>query len=245
MGSCDVANMAHKLTVQLRVALHLLLQAWEYAEGCQRDAWDFAIEIHNLREHGLTNSDLRWLVCKGMAKHGKEKTSPVDKERSFHLGSNLAFTDETCFVLTATGLCTARQIDQNLCSRDQPMPAYGSYRHGVRTDCVIVPQWDSGRRELRWASQLVKCYRLPAPNQEVILAAFEEEGWPPRIDDPLPCQFDQDPKQRLHDTIKNLNRHQVHRLLVFEGDGTGEGVQWRPLSRALTRVSPDLPQRFP
>jgi hypothetical protein len=40
----------------LRSALGLLLQAWEYAEDCERDAWDFAVEIHSLRQHGLTNS---------------------------------------------------------------------------------------------------------------------------------------------------------------------------------------------
>ena len=70
MRTCDVAHLATELTMQLRAAFRILLQAWDYAEGCQRNAWDFAIEIHNLREHGLTNSDLRWLVCKGLAKHG-------------------------------------------------------------------------------------------------------------------------------------------------------------------------------
>jgi hypothetical protein len=33
---------------------------------------------------------------------------------------------------------------------------------------------------------VVKEFKLPAPNQETILTAFQEEGWPPRIDDPLP-----------------------------------------------------------
>ena len=31
---------------------------------------------------------------------------------------------------------------------------------------------------------------------------------PPRIDDPLPPSQNVDPKRRLHDTIKRLNRHQ-------------------------------------
>src|SRR5262249_32097843 len=52
------------------------------------------------------------------------------------------------------------------------------------------------------------------------------EGWPPRIDDPLPPQRERDPKQHLHMTIQNLNRHHKHRLIRFAGDGNGRGVRW-------------------
>jgi hypothetical protein len=62
--------------------------------------------------------------------------------------------------------------------------------------------------------------------QEAILMAFEEEKWPPRIDDPLPGNADLLPKRRLHDTIKSLNRNQKNCLVRFMGDGTGEGVRW-------------------
>jgi hypothetical protein len=72
----------------------------------------------------------------------------------------------------------------------------------------------------------VKRFRLPARNQELVLAAFEEEGWPPHIDDPLPSRLDHDAKQRLHDTIRRLNQHQINRLIHFRGDGRGCGVLW-------------------
>jgi hypothetical protein len=62
--------------------------------------------------------------------------------------------------------------------------------------------------------------------QEAILMAFEEEQWPPRIDDPLPGHPDLLPKRRLHDTIKSLNRNQKNSLIRFMGDGTGEGIRW-------------------
>jgi hypothetical protein len=221
-GSVHAAAAA--LPPRLRSALCFLLQAWNYADDCQRDPWEFAVEIQTLRKEGLTHSDLRWLLCKGLTKHGTENTMPADKERTFQPGASLAFTEKTCFILTMTGLSTARLIHK---------------------DRAVVPQWDSGCCELRWASQLVKRYRLPAPNQEVILTALQEEGWPPRIDDPLPRQPDHDPKQRLHDTIKNLNRHQVHRLLAFTGDGTGEGVQWRRLGQTFTSASTEVPHGFP
>lgn len=90
----------------------------------------------------------------------------------------------------------------------------------------LLPVWDRVRHELRVEGQLVKRFKCAAVNQETILAAFDEEGWPPRIDDPLPPQEEQDSKRRLNDTIKCLNKNQKHKRICFHGDGTGEGVLW-------------------
>lgn len=98
--------------------------------------------------------------------------------------------------------------------------------------CPELPCWDGALRQLRWAGQLVKEFRVPAANQEAILTALEEEGWPPYLDDPLPPTNDIDPKARLHDAIKNLNRKQINRLLCFRGNGNGEGVLWSHRLRA-------------
>ena len=68
-------------------------------------------------------------------------------------------------------------------------------------------------------------------NQEAILTAFQEEGWPARIDDPLPPHPEQDPKRRLNDTIKCLNRKQSQSLIHFRGDGTGEAVIWERVAK--------------
>ena len=94
-----------------------------------------------------------------------------------------------------------------------------------------MPVWDQERRELRINDVVVKSFKLPSPNQEAILTALAEENWPVRIDDPLPPQLDLDPKRRLHDTIKSLNRNQKSRLIRFSGDGTGEGVLWKLIHR--------------
>jgi hypothetical protein len=56
--------------------------------------------------------------------------------------------------------------------------------------------------------------------------AFEEEGWPPRIDDPLPPSPEIDAKSRLRYTIKSLNKRQKKQLIHFMGDGSGEGIMW-------------------
>ncbi|QDV81768.1 hypothetical protein TBK1r_06880 [Stieleria magnilauensis] len=89
-----------------------------------------------------------------------------------------------------------------------------------------MPEWNADSRRLQIDGQIVKRFKWPAANQEAVLCAFEEEGWPERIDDPLPPQPEQDAKRRLADTIKCLNRKQVNELMHFRGDGTGEGVVW-------------------
>ena len=116
--------------------------------------------------------------------------------------------------LTAAGLAVCR----DLLARPPAPPPAGP---------AIPPEWDGLRRELRWVGRVVKRFRVPAPNQEVVLATFQEEAWPPHIDDPLPGAVGVEPKRRLHDTIVALNRHQYQPGLRFVGDGTGLGVRWQ------------------
>ena len=72
-----------------------------------------------------------------------------------------------------------------------------------RRSRVLLRPADSrvGRRatEVRYRDEIVKRYRVPAPNQELILAAFEEEGWPQLIDDPLPPQDELNPSPAASD----------------------------------------------
>ena len=80
----------------------------------------------------------------------------------------------------------------------------------------------------------MKQFKEPAPDQELILAAFEESLWAARIDDPIPPRGDITPKQRLHSTIWSLNRRQKDKLLAFHGDGTGEGICWTAVAEAVS-----------
>lgn len=93
-----------------------------------------------------------------------------------------------------------------------------------------LPSWDAVRRELRWRGMIVKKLKQPSYNQEIILSAFQETGWPERVDDPLPPRLGLNPKQRLHDTIKRLNRNQITQLIHFRGDGTGRGILWEQIT---------------
>ncbi len=195
--------------------LQLLVQAYEYAEETRRNHDDFAVELTELRRCGMTNADCRWVVCKGWAQLVREVQREPGEARRFDRDVGLMICEHACLVLTPAGVQCARQWMRNHSHEQAPQ------RNGRSG-----PHWDRDRHELRFGSVLVKQFKLPSPNQEMILMALEEEGWPPRIDDPLPASKEVHAKQRLHDTIKSLNRKQKTRLLRFMGDGTGQGIRW-------------------
>jgi len=233
----DIGAPSGDLAPKFQAGLAHLAEAYHYAQDAGRDVWDFAVEIDSLSALGLTPSDLRWLVCKGYLRHACEITPPGEERRSFRPCGLLTFTRETCFVLTEAGTSIARSAcDGSMVLAGSVVAAVAS-RDGDGRASSQVPIWDLVRRELRLGGRLVKQYKLPSRNQETILTAFQEEDWPPVIDDPLPPQPEQDPKRRLHDTVKSLNRHQKCRLIRFMGNGTGEGVRWELTPRRRSKSS--------
>jgi len=100
-------------------------------------------------------------------------------------------------------------------------------RRRVQFRSTIKPRWDPLLRELWIGSALVKRFRVPARNQELILTAFQEQGWPSVIDDPLPRSEHVDSPSRLSFTIRRLNGRQKRKLMHFFGTGTGAAIGWR------------------
>ena len=89
------------------------------------------------------------------------------------------------------------------------------------------PSWVQQSRHLTFASEVILRLKHDAPNMELILVAFEEEGWPERIDDPLPATNGINRKQHLRDTLRNLNRRTSR--VRFHSDGTGQGIRWEAI----------------
>lgn len=233
------------------------LEIDQYSLHTQQNVWQFAVELEWFRDQGITNNDLRWLVLSGLVQHAIEVTLPDDEKRVFREGSALAFNEDLCFVPTEAGLELATVFLQS--RRTAPFAGPGEANEAAAGDghrtlgtadgqasegtpaaaaergrnaeqaAHLVPVWDGDRLELRLGQRIVKRFKSPATNQATVLAAFDEEGWPPRIDDPLPPHPDLEPKRRLHDTINSLNRNQKHRLIRFLGDGSGKGVRWEPV----------------
>ncbi len=232
-------RMSEEAPARIARALDVLLEAVHYAEQTDSNCWEFAVELNQLTALGLNCNDFRWLVRKGLVEHQREVTLESDDGRAFRPTGDLTFPQGTCFILTdagvsaARGPCAGTTIDE---SPSSPWPDEESPRATIECgpsrdeqspkQAPGVPKWDAQRRELRFDAATVKRFKWTAANQETILAAFEEEGWPHRIDDPLPPHPDQDSKRRLSDTIKCLNRRQISHLIHFHGDGTGEGVTW-------------------
>ncbi|MBN2292585.1 MAG: hypothetical protein JXM70_09180 [Pirellulales bacterium] len=217
---------------KIQFALTLLSEAYYYAQDVGGDIWNFAVEIETLREVGLTPNDFRWLVAKGYTEPGCEKTETCDCQRRMSVCQGRSFNKRTCkrracFILTEAGLAFAREVAKQISIGEPPAQPPSDDKNNGRIP-LPPPHWDGELRELHVNGQLIKRYKTPAPNQQAILEAFEEEGWPPHIYDPLtvnPSQ-EQPPKRRLNDSVKGLNSHQKNRLIHFSTDGTGEGVRW-------------------
>jgi hypothetical protein len=82
------------------------------------------------------------------------------------------------------------------------------------------PRWKSDLGELWLGDTLSKRYRQRAERQRLVLDAFQEEGWPSRIDSPLPSGD----RAVLSNTLRRLNSGDTQ--IVFESDGR-EGILWR------------------
>lgn len=223
------------LPAEVLAAARHLQRAYEYAPKMQVDAWVFAVPLRYLVELGVDESDLRWLVLEGLAEHAREITTFRDVERHFRPSRNVAFTPQTCFVLTKAGAELLHSARQGTVL--SPSPAIIPFPTlAAASDAAAVPHWDCGLHVLRVGGQIVKQYRQPAENQETVLTAFEESRWRPCIDDPLPPRAEQESKHRLNRTIERLNKHQCRPLLRFFGDGSGQAVCWEPLGAAALKI---------
>jgi hypothetical protein len=212
-----------------RSALSLLLKASQYALDSRADRWQFAVEMSELTSRGATLTDIRWLILRGFGEHGKETTVPGDDERSFRVLSPTAFPLDTCVVLTVEGvsvLSRSLAAATELARSEEAPPLRGSIGSASSPS---IPDWDATRRELRYRGHVVKRYRVPAKNQSLVLTAFQEEGWPGFIDDPLRPANEQDSKHRLQVTIKSLNRNQLAPLIKFHGNGSGLQIYWEAI----------------
>lgn len=166
------------LARHMRTGLSLLLDACTLARGLNRNSSEFAVEMADLSRAGATHADIRWLVCKGYAQSLVECTPKNATVRRFRKARNLRITENNCFILTMSGLAVAERLSDAGCDAAPHDSKASKDRQ--------QPNWDGSRRQLWWRGTMIKHFRVPAANQEAVLSAFEEQGWPPRIVDPIP-----------------------------------------------------------
>lgn len=205
---------------RLARALPLLREAHDDAARLGHDLWQFAVTAADLLAGGAWPTDLRWLVSAGLLDHMIERTRPSGGARRFRPVPGTAVSATSCFLLTEAGLRFAE-------AAAAAGPADGTDPGPPNGHTDERPHWDPMHRVLTWRGGLVKRFRTPAPCQELILDTFQEEGWPARIDDPLPGRGDSKvTQQRLHEAVRGLNRGQLAERIQFVRDGRGQGVCW-------------------
>jgi hypothetical protein len=220
-------------TASILAAMSLLAESRHLASDAGCDPWDFAVDLAELEQGGVSRSSLRWLLASRLVLHAHEITPSGARQRSFAASGAAAIMRHSCFVIAEAGLALmTHRCDSSgtLPSHDWRGPSSIPFRRGRQHEDGRhereTPRYDAARAELLVARQVVKRFRRCAPNQQVILQAFEESGWSQRIDDPLPPGGDICTKRRLNQTIKALNSHHLQSMVRFLGDGTGEGVRW-------------------
>ena len=132
----------------------------------------------------------------------------MPRRRTYRPTHTIVETDGLCFVLTDIGIRLARELTGVLPEYSRDVVSLGTPGEKSNLEAAPTPTWIAAVRELRAGQTLVKRFRLKAPAQEVVLAAFEEDGWPQRIDDPLAPQPFSESKRRLRSTVQSLNRCQ-------------------------------------
>ena len=105
------------------------------------------------------------------------------------------------------------------------------------------PEWDRNSGLLRYNGEVIRKFRQlkKSANVVAILDAFQEAGWPNRIDMPTQLRGGSAPDERLRDSVKSLNSSLTG--IRFFSDGTGTGIEWRVESPAAHSPahSPALP----
>ena len=169
------------------------------------------------------------MVVKEFVEHADETSVHGNEHRSFTPSRGLTFLPTTCVLLTIKGAALAAR--ENAAAPGEIPEANGK----SHPKAAPKPQWDAARRELSLGGRMVKQFHVPARNQELILSAFQQEGWPESIDDPLAGEIHIDPKTRLNDAIYRLNHKQLACLLRFHVNRHGSGVCWSLGGHEITR----------
>lgn len=113
----------------------------------------------------------------------------------------------------------------------------------------LPPRYYRPSRQLWYDGALLTKIQRPDSNQAKILLAFDEEGWPERVYDPLPPKGEIDPRKRLQDTLYALNRSIERKakpgarcLVKFHVEEDGTAIRWERVEAAETTPAQASPR---
>lgn len=211
---------------EVRAVLSLLLDARQGARATDMCEWTFATALPDLLMTGCTQTQLRLLLYAGFVEHSVEVTRDRARTRSFRPAQPMFFAPGSCFVITDSG-ATFLKLMKGPPGQGHRAAADENSPMRDRT----TPVWDALSRELRVGKRLLTRFRRPAPVLELLLTAFQELGWPVRMDDPLWPAPGIEPQGRLRDAVRRLYLCQNPFMIHFMTDGSGHGVRWELAGR--------------
>ena len=207
-------------------ALYLRL-SWDYDE-IQKQEVDprcNPVPISAFTKFSIRNGLVLWILYQGHIQHYQLQTL-ADGVAVMQPVQTLCFSESSAFALTEKGLAFANAfVDEALRSLEDEDVRLSPWEKRL-IQGQLLPYYDREYRLFSWGEQILKHFRQPAANQELILLTAEELGWLVWFDDPLPRRSKRNPKRLLHDTIKDLNRCQQTPLIHFKGDGIGMRIGW-------------------
>jgi hypothetical protein len=191
--------------------------------GQRTDVRQIPVPLSWLCELETGKDILLWMLFHAHVEHFRV-IPKADGGTELQPANSLHISPNSLFSLTEDGAAFAAGfLGDGPCPNESPVLSTAWDRF-LRED--LVPHYDADGRTFRWGAHTLKHFRQPATNQELILLTAEELNWPAWFDDPLPKRSRKSTKERLHDTIKDLNRRQRPHLFHFKGDGTGTRVGW-------------------
>jgi len=212
-----------------------LIQACHSLNLGDQDRWKSVVRLDAILQDQLDANEFAWLIGKGyvfaerqVGRNQPERTLGVGMGRALRPGhpwvwltpARVALADYLlrCYALVSRSIPQVDIWDHP----GDPIPPPAFFLHPE-----LTPHWENRTYDL-WAGPIpIKSYSRHAPNQMDVLDAFQQQGWPRRTESPLQCDdYEIDPQQQLHDTIRDLNRTLKLRIIRFRGDGTGKGVLW-------------------
>jgi hypothetical protein len=208
--------------LEIVIGYFILLGADYQAEERGLPAEPIPVECLRLSEGWIAKDVLLWMLYQGHVDHFVIRAAGARVASS--RAPSAVVVEGSAFVLTPSGKAFAELLVRTLLLPGSSVDIEALRRLLRLGKCA--PRYHREERLLAWGRYILKSFEQPSANQERILLAAEELGWAHWFDDPLPRGGRVKAKVRLHDTIKNLNRHQRPHLVRFKGDGTGTRVGW-------------------
>jgi hypothetical protein len=191
-------------------ALAELLCASLYSQKLKEDPWEFALSLDELQKASLTVTNLRYLVHEGYVEHRVCHAGPGERDGNNRPTHKLHFDPESRFLLTASGVALA----QRLGAAKEPDPD------------GPAPTWDRDGGQLLLGGVLIKRFRCKAQSQYAVLDAFQKQGWPAEVANPLSGLGYRSAEERIKDAVGKLNTGQSGARIRFHLLQQGRRVSW-------------------